>query len=63
MKDLQRQIEAIEKQADESELLAKLAVDAEIRLYNESLAKKLLSQAAKMRRGNAAAPSGETQSA
>jgi hypothetical protein len=50
MTDLQNRIEELDARSLESQLIADLATDPEARLYNTSLAKKLRTQAAKLRR-------------
>ena len=49
MTDLHRQIEDLEKRAAESALIAGLATDPEVRLYNTGLARELRGIAAKLR--------------
>lgn len=50
MTDLKNRIDELETRSLESQLIADLATDPETRLYNASLAKKLRTQAAKLRR-------------
>ncbi|WP_439924967.1 hypothetical protein [Nitrobacter sp. JJSN] len=48
--DLQSRIDQLETRSVESRLIADLATDPEARLYNASLARELMDQAAKLRR-------------
>jgi hypothetical protein len=50
MTDLQKRIDQLEARSLESQLIADLATDPEARLYNSSLAKELMDQAANLRR-------------
>jgi hypothetical protein len=50
MTDLQTRIDKLETRGVESQLIADLATDPETRLYNTSLARELMDQAAKLRR-------------
>ena len=50
MTDLQNRIDQLEARSLESQLIADLATDPEARLYNSSLAKELMDQAANLLR-------------
>ena len=56
MSDLQNRIDWLELRGLESRLIADLATDPEARLYNTSLARELMDQAAMLRRQLPASP-------
>jgi hypothetical protein len=53
MTDFENRIDNLELRASESKLIAELATDPEVRVYNTGLAKELNAEADKENRGSA----------